>query len=423
MARLALNMGGRQLIRRIMIVSTLALLPISAIAATLPAPGSFESFRDAGEKAFAQNNYGQAEKNFISALKALETAGLPNSDLRWAQAYKNLASLYDVRSQFPKCELYLERELRAREKALGSEHPQVIAAVGKLCRFYLQHNNQAKADRLSGLLLNYGERIQKTEQQVDTHFAELHKYFSTHSEFAETEKKLKSARESADKIRADDHLELAASLDSIATIYKERSKYQLAENLYKRSLELREKTLAPGHQALAFAYENLGSLYQTQGKQQLAQPFFQKSLEITNKSLDFKRPEVFGRLDSLARTYISLGQNSQAETLYKQALTLIKDNCGARHRDYGAASNSLATLYIKQGRYSEAEPLLKTAVSICEGINGPYSISLVPLLDAYAESLEKCSKGSEAAKVKHRANSIRGNSSACNSTGETAADF
>lgn len=403
----------------------LALLVPASVAAEqeLSQSAAFDSSRAAGEKAFAQNCYAQAEKNFIAALKSAESAAFPPSDPRWAMVYKDLAALYEVRSQFPKCEFYLERELRSLEKSLGSENPQVISAVGKLCRFYLQHNNQAKADRLSGLLSGYGERLQKKEQQIEGHFGELQKFFSAHSEYAEALKKLKSARESAEKVRADDHLELAASLDSIASIYKEQNKFAQAEAMYKRSLELREKTLAPGHQALAFACENLGNLYAAQGKQEQAQSYFEKSLEITKKSLDFKRPELFSRLDNLARTCINLGKISEAETLYKQALSIFKETNGARSKDYGAASSSLASIYIKRGHFSEAEPLLKNAISISESINGPQSAALIPLLDSYAEALEKSSKGSEAAKVRQRANSIKGKSSACADRGSAVAEF
>jgi tetratricopeptide (TPR) repeat protein len=400
----------------------LALTPLSVWAAEAPL-GSFESFRDMGDRAFGQNNYGLAEKNYLAALKVAETEKMPPSDLRWATAYKNLANYYEVRSQFSKCEFYLERELRAREKALGSENPQVIAAVAKLDRFYLAHANQSKADRLTALLNSYAERVLKEEQQLDNHFNEIQKYFKKHGEYAEADKKLKLAKEAADKTRADDHLELAANLDSIAGIYKDNGKFALAEQMYKRSLDLREKALSSGHLALAFGYENLGNLYVAQGKTQEAQPLFRQALDITNKTLDFKRPEVFSRLDNLAKNYISLGQYSEAESLYKHALTLIKENGGSNSKDIGSASAALASLYMKRGRYSEAEPLYKTAVSISEGINGPQSASLAPLLDAYAESLEKSSKSSEASKIRHRAGVIRGNSSACKTTAQSSTDF
>ncbi len=384
---------------------------------------SYESLKTEGEKAFAQNNYGLAEKSFNSALKALENAKAPVKDLRWAQAYKNLANLYELRGNYQKSEQYLEKELRSKEKALGSENPQVLSSVARLCRFYIEHKNSAKAERLTGLILNYTEKLLKTEPQLDGHFSELEKFFARHSEFAESNKMLAQAKSSAQKIRADDHLELSASLDSIAAAYKDQNKFNFCEKLYNLSLELRQKALAPGHLALAFAYENLGNFYMAQGKTQLAQPYFQQSLEITRQTLDFKRPEVFSRLDSLARTYVSTGKLKEAETLYKQALDLIKENCGAGNRDYLGASLSLSSLYVKLGRYGEAEPLLKSALKISENMNGPHSASLLPVLDAYASTLEKNMRSSEAAKMRQRANAIRGNACTKDTSTLTAADF
>lgn len=385
--------------------------------------GSFEELQQNGEKALSQNNYGQAEKYYLAALKSLEAAKSVSSDLRYATVYKSLSSFYEIRNQPAKSELFQEKELRARERCLGSEHPQVLSSVARLCRLYLQHGNQTKADRLSALLLNYASKVQKEETQIDLHFSELDKYFAKHASYKDPYAKLKLARESSDKARADEHLELAASLDSIATVYKERKKYPFAEQVYKKSLELREKTLAPGHLAIAFANENLGNLYAEQGKTQLAKPYFEASLEITRKTLDFKRPEVYQRLDGLAHSYISLGQLKEAETLYKQALTLIKDSCGTGNKDYVSASLSLASLYTKQGRASEAEPLLKAALRVSEGLNGPQSASLVPLLDKYAETLGSCGKTGDAAKMKQRADRIRGSSSACLDQSTDKSDF
>lgn len=396
---------------------------LSGMSASAWAAMGFESLRAEGEKALSQNNYGVAERSFQAALKVCESEKAPLSDSRWAQTYKNLANLYEIRGQFPKAEFYLEKELRSREKALGAEDPLVISLVGKLTRFYISHNTPAKADRLTGLLLAYGERIMKKEKELDVHFNELNKFFASHSEYSQTVKKLKDLKESAEKIRADDHLELAASLDSIGALYKEKNKFELAESCYKRAIDLREKALSPGHMALAFGYEHLASLYMASGKNQLAQPLLKQSLDITSKNLDFKRPEVFSRVDSLAKTYITLGQLNEAETLYKQALSLIKENCGAYHKDIGAASSSLASLYLKQARYSEAAPLLKSALAISEGQYGPQSAQLIPILDQYAEALEKGSKTGEAARIRQRANSIRGNASACNTTANSSANF
>lgn len=396
-------------------------LPAAAqTAAAASLPQSYDELTRTGEIAFGKNNYGQAEKCFIAALKEAEKFG--PQDKRVATACKNLASYYEVRSAFPKAEMYLERELRVKEKCLGGEHPQVIQSVGKLIRFYLARDNKAKAERLSALLLSYADKVGKEQQSVDSHFSELNKFCSRHAEYSEVQKQLTKVREAAVKVRADDYLELAAMLDSIAIGYKEKNRFELAEQMFKKALALREKTLSPDHQALAFSYEHLAELYKAQGKNDLAQPLFRQALDVTSKSLQLKRPESYSRLDALARSYVESGRIDQAETLYQQAITILKEATPPKHRDIGNASLSLALLYSKQGRFSEAKDLYKGALTICESLNGPQSAALIPILDSYAEALDKCNNQSEASKMRNRANAIRGAATACNPR-DSASDF
>ncbi len=374
-------------------------------------PQSYDELTRTGELAFSRNNYGQAEKCFLGALKEAERFG--PSDIRVAVACKNLASYYEVRGIFARSEPYLERELRVREKVLGGEHLQVIQCVGKVIRFYLGRDNKQKAERLTTLLVAYADKVIKEQQSLDSHFTDLSKFYSRHAEYGEVQKQLTKVRELASKVRADDHLELAAMLDGIATMYKEKSRFPVAEQMYKKALVLREKSLAPDHQALAISYEHLASLYQAQGRIDLAQPLFRQSLDVTSKSLELKRPEAYQRVEALAKSYLESGQTDQAELLYKQALTLLKENTPSRTRDIASASMSLGSLYNKQGRYSEAGSLFKTALSLTENLNGPQSAALIPILDSYAEALEKCNGASEAAKIRSRANSIKGAATAC----------
>lgn len=383
-------------------------------------PQSYDELTRTGEIAFGKNNYGQAEKCFLGALKEAEKFG-PH-DRRVSVACKNLAAYYEVRSNFAKAEAYFERELRVKEKHLGAEHPQVIQSVGKLIRFYLARDNKAKAERLTSLLVAYSDRVVKEQNSVDAHFNELNKYYARHTEYGEVQKHLARVRESGSKVRADDYLELSAMMDSIAVMYKDKNKFDLAEQMFKKSLVLKEKTLAPDHQALAFSYEHLADLYKTQGRNELAQPLYRQALDVTSKSLQLKRPEAYSRLDSLARSYVESGQIDQAETLYKQALTVLRESSPPRHRDIGAASMSLGLLYSKQGRFAEAKDLFKTAMNVTESMNGPQSAALIPVLESYAESLEKLNNTSEAAKIRTRAKSIKGAATACKPL-DPASDF
>lgn len=386
----------------------------------LPAGAVLEKYQEytrAGEEAFANNNYGQAEKNFVLALQEAESS--PVKDMRLANALKNMATLYDMRGQFAKSEPLWEKELHTREKILGGEHPQVVASVGKLIRFYLAHNKLEKAEKLTVLLNSFADRISQETITLNSQMEHLHQFFKKHPEYKQCETDLNKLQDSTRKIVADDHLELAAILDGVALAYKEKGKTQPAEQLLKHALALREKTLPPGHLALAHAYENLGKLYSAQGKENLAEPLYKKSLAITEKSLDIKRPEFFSRLQKLAQSQINMGNNSEAEALYKKGLLLLEKNGSTTSGDYSALNFALGALYLKSGRAAAAEALLKKSVALAEAGNGPQSANLLPILEAYAETMDKIGKNVEATKIRTRIASIRG----VVNTGNNTADF
>jgi tetratricopeptide (TPR) repeat protein len=358
-----------------------------------------------GDGALAVNNYGLAEHNYLAALKEAEKPG--GGDLHLANTLHALGGLYSIRGQFNRAEPYLERELRAREKALGSENPEVVACVGKLAQFYLNHGSAAKGDRLATLLVGFAERKVKEQQSIKDNFAKLGQFYGKNRDYAEARAMLQRLQENTEKTTANQDLELATTLDSLGHLYQDKERFELAEKMYRNALAFREKTLPPGHLALALSYENLASLYTAQGKTRQAEPLFKQALEVTEKTLQPERPEVYNRLDELARTYISTGQSAEAEALYRRALTILQKN-RAGSADTGKASLALAQLYIKEGRYGQAEPLVKRALVISESVNGPQHVALTPILDTYAEVLEKVNKSGEAARMRGRARAIRG---------------
>ena len=125
---------------------------------------------------------------------------------------------------------------------------------------------------------------------------------------------------------------------------------------------------------------------------------WKRSLEITEKNREADHPDVAARLDGLGQTYIGLGKCDQAEALYKRSL-LAKPTVGA--------ITSLSSLYVKEGKYALAEPLLSRAADLTAKLNGPKHYSLPPILDAYADVLEKLKRKSDAVKVRAKAKEAR----------------
>lgn len=358
-----------------------------------------------GENALAVNNYGLAERNLTEALREAEKFG--PADPRLADTLRSLGGLYCIRGQFGKAEPLFEKELRVREKSMGGEHPDVVACVGKLAQFYLNQNNPTKGDRLSTLLVTFAERKVKEQQSIKENFSKLQHFYGKSKDYAESRVLLQRLEDTTQKATATQDIELSTTLDALGNLYKTKNRFELAEKMYRHALVFRERTLPPGHLALALSYENLANLYVLQGKNAQAEPLFKQALAVTEKTLQPERTEVYSRLEELARTYVTTGQTVEAEALYKRALTILEKSRPSSN-DIGKASLALAQLYIKSGRHAQAEPLMKRALVISESVNGPEHATIAPILDTYADVLEKVNKTGEAAKMRARSRSIRG---------------
>ena len=60
---------------------------------------------------------------------------------------------------------------------------------------------------------------------------------------------------------SEDDLKVALSLDNLAEVYFEQSKYDKAEPLYQRSLRIRERMLEPEHEDIVASLNNLGPVF------------------------------------------------------------------------------------------------------------------------------------------------------------------
>ncbi len=89
--------------------------------------GLWETYNNAGVKAYQQGNYPEAEKQLGAALK--EAAGFRPQDPRRATNLNNLALLYYNQGKYADAEPLYKRALAIVEKALGPEHPDVAKSL------------------------------------------------------------------------------------------------------------------------------------------------------------------------------------------------------------------------------------------------------------------------------------------------------
>ncbi len=81
----------------------------------------------AGDKAYQQGNYPEAEKQLAAALK--EAGGFGPQDPRLATSLNSLAELYHAQGRYAETEPLYKRALEIVEKALGPEHRHVARSL------------------------------------------------------------------------------------------------------------------------------------------------------------------------------------------------------------------------------------------------------------------------------------------------------
>ena len=109
-------------------------------------PPSWEMHNTAGQEAYEQGRYTDAEKAWLAALKEAESFA-PEAP-RLALSLNNLANVYHSQGKYAEAEPLYKRALAIVEKAFGQEHPNVATSLNNLGGVYVAQGKYAEADPL-----------------------------------------------------------------------------------------------------------------------------------------------------------------------------------------------------------------------------------------------------------------------------------
>lgn len=141
-----------------------------------------------------------------------------------------------------------------------------------------------------------------------------------------------------EKALGPEHLDVAESLDNLASLYKRQREYAKVEPLYRRALAIREMAPEPNDWQLFLSLGNLTSLYQEQGEYGKLEPLYLRGVAIYEKRLaecgpdSALLPRVFlaSTLDNLAKLYRATSREQDALELETRAEKLLSDPYGRR---------------------------------------------------------------------------------------------
>ncbi len=93
-------------------------------------------------------------------------------------------------------------------------------------------------------------------------------------------------------MQGDNLREGVTSFLNLATIYRNRGKYDEAEPMYRQALVIDQKILGPEHPFVTISLTSLAAVYEDQGKHVEADPLYRRSLKILNDKLGPNHPDT-----------------------------------------------------------------------------------------------------------------------------------
>ncbi len=357
-------------------------------------------------EALRTGRYGDGERMIKQAV--IDAAVFGEGDKRFADSLGEYGRLLTMRGRFSEAQPLLEEELHAREIYLGSGsvggaaqgdvvavNPALIPAMSSLVSFYLNYGTAEKADSLAEKLLAIIDGKINDYREAKSGPVTLKKG-----------EPLTGWAGSAAKSMVNPVIEWAIAVDAIGNDFRSKGKLDLAERCYNSALDVKETVLGKEHLSLANSFDSLASVYEERNDENRALQYYSYALETTERILPPENFQVYNRLDKLAKCYIKQKNYQEAEKLYLRAQDFWKEP--SRNGSEARAAFALGNLYVLEKRYEEAVPLLQKALSLAEAYYGPDSISLVPFLQRYADTMYYLGQEGPRQELKARASAISG---------------
>src|SRR5262245_38369379 len=173
-----------------------------------------------------------------------------------------------------------------------------------------------------------------------------------------------------------DHPDLATSLISLAFVLHARGKIADAESLCREALAmLRRLYSRQDNPDLATSLSTLAAVLYARGKYADAERFYREALAMTRRLYPRQdHPELALSLNNLAFVLQARGKYADAEQLYREALEMTRWLYPKQdHALLATSLNNLALVLYDRGKYADAEPLYREALAMYRALAGEYA--------------------------------------------------
>lgn len=276
--------------------------------------------------ALQRKAYVQAEQSCVEALK---TAGqFDPTDARLTTNLVFLAGIYQTENKSNLAEQTFKAAIASREKAIGTNSPDLVMPVESLANFYYfaEHRYDLATPLCLRILRMVENASPRDDAEVEKRARAVATVYRIQAQYSQAEPFYQQALELAGK--NDDNL--PGCLLLVSGFYHDWGKYDQAESLCRRVLAIQENAAAADTNAgvqmnLAISLYGLAENYRVWGKLDQAEPLYGRSVAIVEKTLGQDSSELARPLAGLAATVAAQGETNRAVLLCQRAFAVTEN--------------------------------------------------------------------------------------------------
>ena len=179
----------------------------------------------------------------------------------------------------------------------------------------------------------------------------------------EAELWLRQALQMRQGILGREHPDVAASMDDLAVLLRDKGQNEEAERMAREALAMRRRLLGNESEEVADSLNTLGNTLQNRGRYEAAEAQLRESLALRRKLPGGESVEVAETLGNLAAVLLSRGDFDGAESLLRESLAVFRRVLGAQHPRVASGLANLAALLYEKGDFESAERLYRESLT------------------------------------------------------------
>ena len=254
----------------------------------------------------------------------------------------------------------------------GTRMPLELATARNNLSSVLNERGQATAaDSLARLALDGRRRSGADDLDVAESLNELATIAYDRGRYGEAGDWYSQALVLLEKRLGSESIRCAALRSNLATAFIQQGRPVDAEEMFRRALPVQRQQLGPDHPRVAYSLSGLAGIASRQGRLVEAESLYAEVLRIQQRSFGTRHPEVAKALHDLGRSRLRLGRTAEAETSYRECLSILTEMLGPAHPFVGKTLCSLADLQRVAGRHTAAEATSRRSLEILMQSLGP----------------------------------------------------